>query len=426
MAKVLIFIITAIFFSIIFSNPVLADQSHLWTITSIDTMKYSRDAAEDPDIYNFIPTQVEQVAQSGANHIALDTPYDNRFLPVLEAWVDQARKNNLLVWFRGNFSGWEGWFDTPKFTDYHIHHQLTFNFITSHPNLFRDGDIFTPVPEPENGAIGDPRITGKVSEFNQFLIDSYNNCNLAFEQIHKKVICGYFSTNGDIAKQILTENTVKNIGGVVVIDHYTSNPDQQEKDILTLYNKFHSLIVLGEFGAPIPDLNGQMTETEQATFISKLLEIYYKHKDIIAGVNYWTLAGGSTSLLNNDFSPRQAFQVIKNYFAPAQLDGYVFNTLNNPIPDVKVTTDNSNYPITSTDNSGYFQLFLPENQYHLLILQSNNYQTVSLPINPQSPIQSDLKITLSPTNPSIIYQIRLIFKPFQDNFNQFITKLYPF
>ena len=135
-----------------YSAKAMAQTSYLWPITSIDTMKYSRDAAANPKVYALIPQQVSQVATSGASHIAIDTPYDNQFLPVLTAWVMEARQNHLKVWFRGNFSGWEGWFNTPKFSDYKIDHQLVYQFITSNPDLFENGDIFTPVPEPENGS----------------------------------------------------------------------------------------------------------------------------------------------------------------------------------------------------------------------------------------------------------------------------------
>ena len=139
-----------------------------WEIKSIDTMKYSRDAAgaklNDPTFDQTIEIQIKNIADLGATHVALGTPYDEKFIPYLSRWVAAARRNNLKVWFRGNFSGWEGWFEYPKISrDQHL--AMTENFILSHPDLFRDGDIFSPCPECENGGPGDPRHNGDVTGF---------------------------------------------------------------------------------------------------------------------------------------------------------------------------------------------------------------------------------------------------------------------
>ncbi|MDP3888564.1 MAG: hypothetical protein Q8Q24_00825, partial [bacterium] len=93
-------------------------QKHIMEFKSIDTMKYSRDIAReklnDPSFDKVIDTQVKNIADTGATHVAIATPYDEEFLPILKRWVSSARKYNLKVWFRGNWSGWEGWFDYPK------------------------------------------------------------------------------------------------------------------------------------------------------------------------------------------------------------------------------------------------------------------------------------------------------------------------
>src|SRR5258708_35192946 len=89
-----------------------------WQIESIDTMKYSRDMARaDLTSSNFASDaekQMADIAATGANYVAIDTPYDDEFLPVLQVWVRAARENGLHVWFRGNFSGWEGGFNYSK------------------------------------------------------------------------------------------------------------------------------------------------------------------------------------------------------------------------------------------------------------------------------------------------------------------------
>lgn len=75
----------------------------LWEVRSIDTVKYSRDLAseklEDPSFDEVIDLQVKNIAQTGATHVAIGTPYDPKFLPFLRKWVSAARKNRLNVWF---------------------------------------------------------------------------------------------------------------------------------------------------------------------------------------------------------------------------------------------------------------------------------------------------------------------------------------
>src|SRR5258708_6337361 len=91
-----------------------------WPVQSIDTMKYSRDTAGQmltkPEFDATINSQVSEIAQTGATHIAIATPYDEMFIPFLKRWVKSARAHGLKVWFRGNFSGWEGWYNFPKIT----------------------------------------------------------------------------------------------------------------------------------------------------------------------------------------------------------------------------------------------------------------------------------------------------------------------
>src|SRR3989338_5682012 len=93
-------------------------RNNLFQIQSIDTMKYSRDLArakaKDPSFDKVIDAEMKLIAGAGATHVAIGTPYDEEFIPMLSRWVRSARAHGLSVWFRGNFSGWEGWFSYPK------------------------------------------------------------------------------------------------------------------------------------------------------------------------------------------------------------------------------------------------------------------------------------------------------------------------
>src|SRR3989344_4870027 len=148
--KLILLLITLIFFILlVLPNNISAKETY-WEIQSIDTMKYSRDLAreklQDRSFLVTIDSQVKKIAETGATHVAIGTPYDEEFIPYLKAWVDSARRYNLKVWFRGNFSGWEEWFNYPKIG--RAEHLLKLaSFISKNPHLFGDGDLFTTCPE---------------------------------------------------------------------------------------------------------------------------------------------------------------------------------------------------------------------------------------------------------------------------------------
>ena len=289
----------------------------LWSIRSIDTMKYSRDIAReksgDASFDKVIEQQVKSIAETGASHIGVATPYDEEFIPYLTRWVNMARKYKLKVWFRGNFSGWEQWFDHDRITRSQ-HLQLTTKFITSNPNLFEDGDIFTPCPECENGGPGDPRMNGDVIGHKQFLIDSTRVGKDAFVVIRKNVEVGYHSMNYDVAMAVMDKETTAAVGGIVAIDHYVSSSEKMIKDIDVIKERSGGKIFLGEFGAPIPDLNGKMTEDQQAEWLKTTLDLLVKNNSIV-GLNYWVNVGGSTQLWEDDGKARKAVEILTSYYS---------------------------------------------------------------------------------------------------------------
>lgn len=329
--------------------------THAWTIKSIDTMKLSRDGARNPQVN--IAFWVEKVASLHANYIAIDTPYDNEFTPVLTQWVSEARKNHLHVWFRGNFSGWEGWFDYSPITDMQ-HYQKTSAFIKSHPDIFQEGDIFTPAPEPENGIIGDPRSSQNAATmYKKFLITSYTTCQNAFQSIKKKVSCGYFSMNGDIALHILDQPTVDKIGNVIVIDHYVQKASDMGAEIDALKEKFHAKIVIGEFGAPIDGITSQMNDIEQEKFVFSILQTIAKRSDVVLGFNYWVIAGGSTALAQTDGTSKAVATAIDSFYDPVTISALVKNFKSQPIPHKKIHTSQGD---VYTNTSGDFAITFPK------------------------------------------------------------------
>lgn len=319
LAVLLVVVAVEVYFLTRYLEPiqkVTPERREFWDFRSIDTMKYSRDPAreylKDKGLEKLADLQVRRVAETGASHVAIATPYDPEFLPVLSTWVKTARKYKLGVWFRGNFSGWEGWFGYEKIGQTQ-HMKMTKEFILRNPQLFRDGDKFSACPECENGGPGDPRKTGKITDFRKFMIDEYQISKEAFSKIGKRVDSNFASMNGDVANLIMDPETTKKMGGIVVVDHYVKNPKQLSEDAAKLSRKSQGNIIIGEFGAPIPDLNGEMTESEQALWI---LDALRKIKDTpsIIGVSYWTGFGGSTAIWDNDGVPKKAVNILKSFF----------------------------------------------------------------------------------------------------------------
>jgi hypothetical protein len=288
----------------------------VWEIRSVDTVKYSRDLAREmmgrPDFDTVIGKQIGDIASTGATHVAIATPYDEEFVPFLKRWVDSARRNNLKVWFRGNFAGWEGWFGYQKI-DRNAHKRLLEEFIVKNPDLFREGDIFTPCPECENGGPGDPRYNKDVTGHRQFLIEEYDISKRAFEKINRLVKPGFYSMNYDVASLIMDIETTKAVGGIVTIDHYVKDPKKVALDSRIIAQKSGGKVVLGEFGAPIPDLHGDMSEDAQSKWIEESLEKILKTPEVI-GVNYWTNVGGSARLWEQNGNRRQAVDTLNKYF----------------------------------------------------------------------------------------------------------------
>lgn len=380
---------------------------HIWEMKSIDTMKYSRDKAKerlnDRSFDSIIEAQVKAIAQTGATHIAIATPYDKEFLPYLTRWVAMARKYYLNVWFRGNFSAWEGWFGYPQTMTREEHLRMTREFISQNPTLFAYHDAFTPCPECENGGPGDPRQTGDREGHRKFLIDEYNAASSEFVAIGKEVAVNYNSMNFDVAKIIMDKQTTASLGGVVAIDHYVDTPDSLVSSVRELARLSGGKIFLGEIGVPLPDINGDMNEDEQASWIEEALRKLIVEPSVM-GVSYWVNTGGPTGLWNENGTPRKAAKILQSYFLPKVISGVVSDQYNNPISNVSIK---SQYMESHSDTSGEFSItvlpFEKTISIHAAGLQATNHAI------PQAP--EKLKITIEKSPQSLIDYLKdLVYK----------------
>lgn len=403
----MLFIVFLSFNQVRKANQKAVPKSSWWEVQSIDTMKYSRDPAKDKvDDSSFdkeIVTEVLNIAKTGVTHVAIATPYDEEFLPFLKKWVREARRNNLKVWFRGNFSSWEGWFGYQKQMTFGDHTKLSVEFIRKHPELFEDGDSFTACPECENGAQGDPRQTGKVKEYREFLIKETTETADAFKSINKKVSTNWLSMNGDVANLVMDKETVQKVGGLISVDHYVTAPKQLNDDINRWVKERGAKVFLGEFGAPIPDIQGNMNEEQQAKWLDETLQLLSQNENVY-GVNYWTSKGGSTQIWNDDNSPRKAVEVLTKYFKPGKVKLTVQDSLGKGLSGANVNLIGQ---IAKSVNSGdeLGVLILGDSK---LEIKKAGYETVTLDLKKEEvKEEKDLDVVLEPENPSLIYRVRL-------------------
>lgn len=326
-----------------------------WKFQSIDTMKYSRDLAKvvlhDPSFDAVIDDQMKRIASTGVTHVAIATPYDEEFYPVLKRWASAARKYHLNIWFRGNWSGWEGWFGYSKITrEEHI--EKTKKFILNHPDIFIGGDVFSTCPECENGGPGDPRQNKDTDRYRAFLIDEYQASRAEFQQIGKNVAVNFDSMNGDVAKLIMDKETTKQLGGIVVIDHYVASVEDLERDIREIAQKSGGKIILGEFGAPIEDVHGKMKDDEQSHYIDRAFTRLANMPEVV-GINYWVGFGGSTALWHENGEEKKSVAIIRSFFKPELLSGEIINANGKPINNAKIFLREREFQV---DRQGKFYL----------------------------------------------------------------------
>lgn len=362
-----------------------------WAIRSVDTMKYSRDMArqtlKDPEFDAVIDRQVHAIAETGANYVAIATPYDEEFVPVTKRWVAAARRYDLSVWFRGNFSGWEGWFEYKKI-DQIQHLRMTRAFILNHPDLFADGDIFVACPECENGGPGDPRFNGQLERHRDFLRSLDVTAKQAFSQIKKKVATNYYSMNGDVARLTMDVKTTNDLGDIVAIDHYVESPRQLVRDVNYIAAQSEGKIVLGEFGAPIPDIHGKFNAAQQAQWIDSALSELTASPFLI-GLNYWVGTGGSTALWNDDGNPYAGVSALTKFYKPQSLFGVITDELGKPVSGATVET---NYRRVTTDSKGYYQLpYIPDKNFMLQVTAPGYWARRITLVNQQNQLNVTMK-----------------------------------
>lgn len=297
-----------------------------WVVRSVDTQVVSRHWENVSR--ESIREQLVLIKETGANYVAIGTPYDR--LEDLKMWVEEAHAMGLNVWFRSYWNEWlgrEGAAATMKPNEYL---DKTYAFIINNPELFQEGDSFTVCMEAEEAGVGLGKRFLNYEEYKNFLIGEIVTANNAFEAIGMKgkIYTNWLSVNGWIVDNIFDEELVKKIG-LITVDHYVLQTstigetddsaalvNQTIEDLDRFHEKFDVPILLGEWGYQIFQ---PVSDVMQANVINQMF-IKLKNLDYLVGINYWTHMGNTASIFGDEFGtntkPRLGSEVLRYYYNP--------------------------------------------------------------------------------------------------------------
>jgi hypothetical protein len=298
----------------------------MWEIKSVSSMKETKDKICGQDNDTFIEKWVNRASELGANFISIATPYDNpscgESVAYATHWVNAIRAKGLRVWHRHMPLAFEGIYNAPKSKDDFL--DLISNFIKNNRVLFAEGDIFTPIPEPQNGGIqgitdcsqGVCQFSGS-QDFNKWLREAMDVSEKAFDDIGLggKIKIGYFGFDGFVAwgdnnpdwNGILEDSTVSRMGNIT-IDHYPEEVgDTMDNDLSEVEARYPGTpIIIGEWGT--------ITSGDAVHQINDSMGAALNHKSVI-GFNYWHMGmGGNESLINDDFSKKPQFETVQSFY----------------------------------------------------------------------------------------------------------------
>lgn len=303
-----------------------AVASASWSIQSVSSMKETKDRICYQRTQEFINKWVDQAVELGANYVSIETPYDSPTcgdtISYTKLWTNAIRAKGLKVWHRHMPLAFEGIYNTSK-NPTRDYLQLIVSFIKNNPFLFAAGDIFTPIPEPQNGGIYGVNycsysicIFKNAADFNAWLRNAMDVSDTAFKSIGMggKIKIGYFGFDGYIAwgdnnpdwNGILEDATVIKMGNIT-IDHYPEIVgDTMYNDLNELEARYPNIpIIIGEWGT----ITGGSIEQQVITTMQAA------RRSSVVGFNYWHMGiGGNESLIREDFSRMPHFDKVQAFY----------------------------------------------------------------------------------------------------------------
>ncbi len=308
------------------SSPSAPSQGKTWSIQSVSSMKVTKDMVCNQPDDDFINQWLDRAKELGANYVAVETPYENPYCgnaqEFTKTWIQAIRDHNMKVWHRHMPLAFEGIYNTNKKASNFL--TTISDYIKNNPFFFESGDIFSPIPEPQNGGISGITYCANgvcqfsnAAAFNKWLRDAIDTSNQAFKMIglDNEIKVGYYGLDGFVAwgdnnpdwDGILEDSTVQKMGNIT-IDHYPEAIGENMKNGLDeLQAKYPGTpIVLGEWGT-ITDDSNQPQQINASMGAAK--------RSSVIGVNYWHLGmGGNESLINDDFSKKPGFAALQAFY----------------------------------------------------------------------------------------------------------------
>ena len=297
-----------------------------WSIQSVSSMKETKDRVCYQRSGDFIANWLNKAVEIGANYISIETPYENPLcgdsLEYTRIWVSKTRDRGLKVWHRHMPLAFEGIYNSSKNSEID-YLKLIANYIINNASLFAEGDIFTPIPEPQNGGIAGVTycaqgvcIFRNAFEFNLWLRNAIDISERAFNSIGLggKIKIGYYGFDGFVAwghnnpdwDGILEDETVSKMGNIT-IDHYPEIVGtNMAQDLDELEARYPNIpIIIGEWGT----ITGGDTEQQVRNSMQAA------RRPSVVGFNYWHFGvGGNEELISEDFSIKKQFDEVQGFF----------------------------------------------------------------------------------------------------------------
>ena len=275
----------------------------------------------------WIDKWVGKAVEVGANYVAISTPYENPSCGDAQAytrrWVDAIRARGLKVWFRQMPLAFEGIYSVTKNNSSDFL-GLIGSYIKNNAGMYQPGDIFTPIPEPQNGGIqgitycanGVCQFNGAAA-FNNWLRGAMTTANQAFQSVGKTgVKIGYFGFDGFTVwgdnnpdwHGILEDSTISMMGNIT-IDHYPEIVnDTMANDLNELHTRYPNVdIIIGEWGT----ITGGDTVTQVKNSMGAA-----KAASFVKGFNYWQFgpSGSGEQAIDNNFNNLAQFGSIQSFY----------------------------------------------------------------------------------------------------------------
>ncbi len=307
-------------------TPLVSPVSKTWNIQSIDAMKETKDAVCNQRDDTWINHWLDKAVELGANYVAISTPYDNPScgdaLSYTRRWVAAIRLHGLHVWHRHMPLAFEGIYNVSKNISINYLPMMA-SYIENNPDLFEEDDIFSPIPEPQNGGIQGVTYCANnlcqfssANVFNQWLRDAMTQASDAFHSINKNNIkVGYFGFDGFVAwgdnnpdwEGILEDTTIAQMGNIT-IDHYPESVHEtMDAGLTQLQAKYPTTpIIIGEWGT----ITGGDTVTQIMTDMTAARNHH------VVGFNYWQFgpSGSGEQLIDNNFMSLPGFLAVQSFY----------------------------------------------------------------------------------------------------------------